>query len=213
LAIQERFLGHRIALQIDPFNVGDNVFVRMQTFRIEALIFLLSPESITSSPCQAELKSARRQRLPICTIHMLGPVPIQMKKFTYWKIPPLVSQDFVDGIDNLATAIRSRVLFRGQLRMLFPDNTFHELIDVAQGIALKAERTLLAESACELAMKYCKITDPSARYWIALALGKADTPRAARLLGKLPSEDHPFALEGIRQAKGMLRHSVPASEL
>jgi|SRR5271157_2527242 len=213
LAIQKTFLSHRITLQIDPFNVGDNVNVRMETFDIEALVFLLSPESVASLPVRLELRSARRQRLPIFIIHLDGLVPAQLKKSTYWKIPPIVSAEFAEGVENLAGAIRSRVGFRRQLRMLYPDNSFHELIEVAQGIALTAERTVLAESACELALKYCKISNPSTRYWIALALGKADTPRAARLLNKLPSKDHPLALEGIQQAKDMLRHNAPPGEL
>src|SRR5271157_1990005 len=41
LAIRETFENRGIALQIDPFSVGDNADVRMQTFDIEALVFLL----------------------------------------------------------------------------------------------------------------------------------------------------------------------------
>lgn len=209
LLIQKTLLYHNISLQIDPFDVGDNVAVRIQTFGIEALLFLLSPESISSPWVKLELKSARRQRLPVFTLHLQGTIPTNLKTSSIWSLPPIWSVEFLNGVDKLAVAVRRRVDFRNQLRRLYPSSSVYDLIEVAQSLALNAERTLLAESACELAMKYCRIPDPSTRYWIAMALGRADTNRAARLLRRLPDGDHHLELEGLRQAGEMLRHNAP----
>jgi hypothetical protein len=201
-----------IDLQIDPFNVGDHVETRMQTFDIETLIFLSSPESVASAPCQVELKSAERQGIPIFVIHLEGALPNELRKRSYWKLPPLDSSVFDLGVGELAKSIHSRVAFTRQIRALGADNYFHEMINVARTIATEVDRTILAEFAYQLARKYSDVPDPTTRFWIALALGKADTPQAAKLLDELPKQDHPLALEGIRQAQEMTRHHVLAPE-
>jgi len=201
-----------IDLQIDPFDVGDDVNTRMQTFDIEGVIFLSSPESITSVACQLELKSAGRQAIPVFTIHLQGLVPSQLKKRSYWHMPSVDDPAFAAGVEDLARSIHSRVAFNQKIRLLYPENSFHDMLDVARTIATQGERTILAEFACELARRYLKISDPNTRFWIALALGRADTPQAARLLDRLPKQDHPLALEGVRQAREMILHDAPGAE-
>jgi hypothetical protein len=208
LAMERQLLKDGIALKIDPFNIGDNVEIRMQTFEIEALVFLYSPESYASPYVQMELQCARRQRFPHFVVHAIAQVPAQLRRFIDLKLPPLGSSAFEKACAELADAIQNRVQFRRKLRMLHPSKSFHELIEVAQEIALDGDRTLIAESACDLSLKYCKISDPTTCYWIALALGRADTPRAARLLNRLPKKDHPLVSQGIREAKDMLRHNT-----
>lgn len=212
-AVQEVFRRFSIDLKIDPFNPGDDTLVRMQTFDIEALIFLCSPESLASMPCRLELKTARRARLPISVVHLRGGVPSSLRQSSYWNMAALGSPSFLCGIENFAKAIRKRVAFKRQLRALYPTNAFHELIEIARAIALETDRTLVAESACELAVKYCGMSDPNTKYWIALALGRADTIRAGRLLDRLPKYDHPLALEGISEAKQMIRNNAPRALL
>jgi len=80
------------------------------------------------------------------------------------------------------------------------------MIEVAKSIATEEDRTIVAEFACELARRYRKISDPSTHYWIAIALGRAGTPQAEALLQKLPKGDHPLEIEGIRQAREMIKH-------
>lgn len=195
-----------IDLQIDPFNVGDNVDVRMQTFDIEAVTFLSEPLSLVSGPVQLELKSAARQGIPIFTLHLEGEMPPSLKRRSWWPLPALDSTAFVKGAEALAKSIQPRVFFNRKIRLLRPDNYFYEMKEVAQGIAEKEERTILAEFACELARRYRKVSDPSTRYWIAIALGRADTLQAAKLVEKLPEAGHPLEIEGIREAREMLRH-------
>jgi hypothetical protein len=195
-----------ICLQIDPFSVGDDVDIRMQTFNIEALILLCSPASLASEPCQLELRSASRQGMPIFTAHLEGPVPLSLRKRSYWHVPPSDSPAFATGVEELAKSVQSRVLFNRKLHLLYPSNYFYEMTEVAKSIATEEDRTIVAEFACELARRYRKISDPTTRYWIALALGRADTAQAAALLQKLPRSDHPLELEGIRQAREMIQH-------
>jgi hypothetical protein len=201
-----------IDLQMDPFDVGDEVDARMQTFDIEALILLSTPESVASEPVRLELESAERQGIPMFTIHLNGTLPSLLKKRSYWHMPSFDDPAFTVGLQDLVRSVQSRVAFNRKIRLLYPENSFHEMLEVARSIAMEAERTILAEFACELARRYVKVNEPNTRYWIALALGKANTAQAARLLDRLPKQDHPLALEGIRQARAMIQHDAPAAE-
>jgi len=192
-----------IRLEIDPFSPGHDVQLRMQTFDIEAVLFLSTPESIASEQCQLELRAATRQGLPIFTAYLRGDLPIWLKKRSFWRVP-MNAQEFAAGTQVLAAATKERVAFHRQIRLLYPDNYFLETSQVARNIAMTGERTLIAEYACELAIRYRRITDPGTLYWIALALGKANTVQASKLLDHLPKGDHPLILEGIRQAKATI---------
>jgi len=207
---------HGIQLLIDPFRVGDDVETRMLTFDFDALIFFCSPESIASEPCQLELRSARRQRTPMFVALLEGSVPPQLKVRLYWNPAAIDDAAFAAEASRLATAIRNRVTFSRELRLLHPENFPQETLETARKIATESDRTLVAEYAGELAKRYLAVTDASTRFWIALALGKAGTKHAAQLLDRLPKTDHPYALEGVKQALEMIRQQslakAPQSE-
>ncbi len=203
----QRLVGPRhIDLMVDPFEIGDDVDIRMQTFDIEAVVFLCEPTSLSSEPVQLELDSAARQEMPIFTLHLEGEVPPSFKKRSYWHLPPLDSVDFSTGAERLAESIRRRVFFNRKVRLLYPENYFLQMSEVARGIAQDEDRTIIAEFACELARRYHRVSDPSTRYWIAIALGRADTPQAEKLLEALPVPAHPLESEGIREAREIIRH-------
>ena len=201
-----------INLQIDPFDAGDDVYVRMQTFDIEAVLLLLEPLSLSSKPVQLELESASRQGLPIFVAHVEGEVPETFKTRSFWHVPPLDSQHFSPEAAMLAEPIRRRVLFNRKIRSLNPDEYFHAMSEVAKEIAMEENRTIIAEFACELARRYCRVSDPTTRYWLAIALGRADTPEAMRLLDALPNPSHPLETEGIREAREIVNHEKRLSQ-
>lgn len=200
-ALQAALAPFEIRLEIDPFNPGQDVLMRMQTFEIESVLFFATVQSIASIFCQQELKAALRQGLPIFTAYMNGNLTAWLKKRSVWFVPLRNAPDFMTGAQTLATAIRERVDFHRQVRLLYPENYYFETMDIARNIAMTGERTLVAEYACELARRYRYLTDPSTLFWIAVAIGRANTLQAAKLLDHLPRRDHPLILEGIRQAK------------
>src|ERR1035441_5555593 len=73
--LRNSLCSREIDLEIDKFDVGQDVYTRMQTFHIEAVLFLCSPESLASRPCRFERKSAARQRIPVFTVHFDGELP------------------------------------------------------------------------------------------------------------------------------------------
>lgn len=78
----------------------------------------------------------------------------------------------------------------------------------AQLIAQQIDASVTAEFVCELAKFYNRDTDETARYWIALALGKSGSPQAAEFLRAfLLWEDHPYPRDGIDQGLQMLSAS------
>jgi hypothetical protein len=199
-------------VQIDPFKVGDDVNMRVQTFDIEAVIFLSSLESVASTPCRTELRSAVRQGMPVFVIHLEGSVPTQLKERFYWHMPFADDPTFHKGLADLVKSITGRVAFAQRVRLLYPENSFHETSAIARTIATETDRTILAEFVSELTRRYLNLSEPTTRFWIALALGRANTPLSARLLDKLPRRDHPLVLEGIRQAMEMIQHDAPNAD-
>lgn len=193
-----------IELLIDPFRLGDDIETRMDSFEFDALLFLSEPESLASGPCQRELRTARRRSVPIFVVAVGGGSPDGVEKRLYWRLPPADSPEFTAGIEELGQVIRRRVRLTRDLRILHVDRPPDETMSAAQRIALETDRSLIAEVVSTLVRRYKQLQDPTTRYWIALALGSAGTSKAAKLLNKLPKEDHPYALEGIRQAREML---------
>jgi hypothetical protein len=205
MLLKTRLLESGIELLIDPFRLGDDIETRIDSFQFDALLFLSSPDSLGSPPCQHELRTARRRSVPVFGVLLAGEMPAEMKKRVYWPPSSTQSPQFEGEVAELGHAIRARVAFLRDLRTLNSDRAPDETLESAQRIALNADRTLVAELSSVLARKYVQLKDPSTRFWIALALGNAGTPKAAKLLNDLPKDDHPYALEGIRQALETVR--------
>jgi len=193
-----------IDLLIDPFRFGDDVQTRIDSFDFDSLLFLSSPESLASRFCQRELSAARRRSIPIFVAVLAGDVPKIMKRRIYWSLPASDSGQFTSDAQNLGKEIRARVSLLRNLRELNTECPADKTRDAAQTIALDIDSSLVAEIVSLLARRYVQMKDPTTRFWLALGLGSAGTAKAAKLLNNLPKEDHPYALEGIRQAQAMI---------
>src|ERR1035441_5591537 len=193
-----------IDVLIDPFRLGDDIETRMDSFEFDALLFLSEPESIASGPCQRELRTAKRRSVPVFVGAVGGGRPDGAERRLYWRLPPADSPEFSNGIKELGEAICRRVRLTRDLRLLHGDRPSDETQAAAQRIAVDTDRSLVADVVSELVRRYRQLEDPTTRYWIALALGSAGTSKAVKLLNKLPREDHPYVLEGIRQARDMI---------
>jgi hypothetical protein len=198
--VQGLFRQPGIDLLIDPFRVGDQTKTRAQTIDFDSLLFLACPLSLESEYCQLELNAARQRSVPVFSILLDHAVPEILKTTIYWRPSLSDTARFIEEVAQLAVAIRTRAGLARNLRLLGPETPPDVSRESAEAIACRTDRTLVAEAAGELANRYLRVTDPTARFWIAQALGHAGTPEAARLLSSLPRRDHPYALEGIRQA-------------
>ena len=102
--------------------------------------------------------------------------------------------------------MRTRVSVHREVQLLSETNPPDITQAAARNIADSEYRTVVAEFARELAKKYRRIADPTTCFFIALALGNACTPEAAKLLRELPEKDHPLPAEGIKQALEMIAY-------
>ena len=194
-----------IDLLIDPLRIGDDIDTRLDSFQFDTCLFLYSVDSLASKACRRELRTARRRSVPVLVVVKAIAVPTrQLMKRLYWSIPPVESPAFVTGAHELARAIRARAELHQNLKSLTSDRPPDETQLVAETLALKTDPSLVAEVVSVLVMRYLEIADPTTRFWIALALGTASTPRAARLLDTLPVPDHPYVREGVKQAQAMI---------
>jgi hypothetical protein len=202
-AIRDVLRTYSIDLRIDPFRVGDDVQTRMRTFDFDAFVFLSSPDSLASPNVQLELETAKYRAVPLFLVRMEGQVPAELRQRQYWTPPAIGDPAFAASIGDLGAAIRARVSCQRDIQLLHSDAVLYEMQEAAQRIALHADRSVVAEHAATLAQRYPRLSDPTTRYWIAIALGRVGTPQAVELLNGLPKHDHPYALEGVRQALEM----------
>ena len=194
-----------INLQIDPFRQGDHVNTRERTFDLDALLFFSSPASRTSENCLLEVRTAQENGIPVFAALLDGIVPdiLKLNERINWIPSSPESPQFRNEVEALGVAIHERIRFR-RLMIIFkagvpPD----ESGKIAQEIAEGTDRTVLAEHVLDLREKYLNIDDPTAQYWTAVAIGNAGTTQACDVLRgfkSLPATQHPFALEGVREA-------------
>jgi hypothetical protein len=195
---------YAIELLIDRFEIGDDADTRMKTFDFDALLFLLSPESWASEACQLELATARRRETPIFIAHLSGDVPEELRRVIYWKPCECDGEAFAEEVKNLASAIRAHVSLDKEILLLSGNNPPDITLRAARNVYQASDRAVIAEYADKLAKRYRQVSDPSTRFWIALALGRAGTPEAATLLRALPTDGHPYPFRGIREALEMV---------
>ena len=198
---------HNITLRIDPFDYGDDVTVGMQSVEFDALLFLMTPESWASKSCRIELDTALRQGTPIFVALLEGDLPDELSHRLSWNVQNLNGEALAEQVDDLARAIRSRVLIRRDIQSLAKANPVDVTREAAENVATSKERAVVAEYAHELAQRYRLLTDPATCFWIALALGNAGTPDAEELLRGLPPKGHPLPSEGIQQALETIAHA------
>jgi methylmalonyl-CoA mutase cobalamin-binding subunit len=198
---------HGIRLQIDPFRPGDDIAVRIQTLELDSVIFLMSTESLGSRPCRRELAAARAQGFPVFTIHLSGSVPHRFTHRLYQTLP-VDDTSFQKQTSRLAEAIHARVRVARNLRALaaqWPE----EARSTARLVAEGADETSLGELVPLLAHQFSQVSDPMVQRWLAVALGRAGTPAAGRLLIRLGLRDHPLAQHGIVDALKAIRDRWP----
>ena len=180
--------------------MGDNVQVLFQTFEYDAFVFLLSPASLASSNCQAEMSAAAFRDAPFFVVRTEGPVPPEFANRVTLTLPALHDSAFGIKLGELAAALRARVSLVRDMKLLRADAVVYDAREAAQRIAVDGERTVLAEYASKLAKRYAAVTDSITQYWIVLALGKAATVESVHLLRGLGKPEHRLVSEGIREA-------------
>ena len=202
--LQSVFDMNGVALVVDPFGPGDDIDVRIQTFVFHAVLFLCTPESLCSRACRQELDTARSRNVPIFTILLRGAseglgdlnqrIHIDMSR---------TSPAHLDGqLGKLAMSVRWRGTVWRHLLMLSPEAAPEEMRAASLGIADMAieHPEVVAEFIDDLGARYSRRIDPTARFWMATAIGATGTRRAGELLTQLAgSEDHPYPASGIQQ--------------
>jgi hypothetical protein len=194
----------RVELLVDRFHYGDDFDVRMQTFSFDALLFLLSPESLESRPCRVELETARRLGAPVFVAHTGDEIPAEFKGRYALDLREAEGGVPAERVRALGKAIVARAFVQRRLKALRAGEPPDATRAAAQALASDGDRTALAERAGELALKFRELEDPATCFWIALALGEAGTEEAAGLLRTLPPKEHPYSNEGVRQALALV---------
>jgi hypothetical protein len=194
----------RVALSVDPFQTGHEIFTRIQTVEFHSFLFLFCPESWDSPACQEELKTARAKSVPVLTVRLSGAVPDELKGRLYRDVEGLSGEALESVLAELATTIGIRARLYKTIQTLDPQNHPEETRKAAQYLGDEADRTLIAESLDHIASFYRAESDETTRFWLALAIGRAGTHKARGILRRFSWEDRPLPREGIRQALQML---------
>jgi hypothetical protein len=204
--LAESLAHYRITLLVDPFRYADDFNVRMKSVEFDALLLLISPASLRSKPVQMELRTARRRGVPIFTALLEGEIPGNFDHRRSWDLKDMNDEQFADQVGLLADSMWMRVRAYREIQLLNETNPPDITEGAARNLATFDDRSVVSELAGELAKRYRRISDPTTCFFIALALGNACTPEAAKLLRALPEKDHPLPGEGIQQALEMIAY-------
>jgi len=198
---------HGVALLRDPFETGHVIVTRIRSLTFHSFVFLHCPDSWASPMCQEELETARDRGVPILTVRLASTVPSELKDRVYADLGrPDV--DRPAALQALAMVISSRSRLHHTITMLDPCHDPEETRKTAQRLVSEFDATLIAEYVTRIASYYRPETDVAARFWLAIALGKAGTPEAKKTLDSFSWEDHPYPREGIKEAHAMLDHGI-----
>jgi len=190
----------KVELLVDSFPQGVDINAGIDSFEIDALLFLFSPKSFKSEYCRRELAIARSRGIPVFTIRLAGDVPKTLMRRVYINLPVLDDAALKQQLDELGESIYVRGNLYRTIAML-PEQPPEISYKDAQKIHDLTERTVLAEFVRQLGAQYRRVSDPNTRFWIATALGKAGTRMAGKILqGLLKEDDHPLAQHGVLQA-------------
>jgi len=197
-----------ISLLRDPFNPGEDVFIKIETQKFDSFVFLDSAASWESAACQRELEVARVRGVPIISVLLDETTHAELRHRICFDARP--SQGgFTDNILRaLCAAISAHSEAYGAVHALGPEYIPEETRKWAQFIFDTVDSALIAEHLQYLAASYTPGTDLIARYWIALAIGKAGSRAAAAVLDGFGWEDELLPQEGIRQARQLLSSSI-----
>jgi hypothetical protein len=207
--IRNSLSAQSVEILIDPLELADHVEASLRTFAFDAVLFIGEPESWSSKYCQLELETAKHRSAPVFVARLSGDVPDQYRNRLYFEIARLANNEFETQMRHLATAMHERVNFISLIRALDKASYPGESVRAGRDIFTNTRQTVLAEFLEQLAVRYRESTDPQERYWIALAVGKAGTSDAAKLLEQFrASECHPFPKEGISEAEMLLDQEV-----
>jgi hypothetical protein len=197
-----------IELLIDPFLVGDDVQSRIGSLELDAIVFLWS-DPLLAMIALLEFDEGRRRSIPVFVAIREGD-PItnlneaNLREANVWTPPSEDTSKFADAVASLGRNIRAQVAARRTVQSLLRSGSAREEREAAQRLAVEFDSYLLAENLSLLTDAYEHLTDPTVRYWIAIAVGRAGTVQATEALSRFPKTDHPYALEGVRQAQEMI---------
>jgi hypothetical protein len=194
------FQGLGIEVVRDPFGPGQDVGVRIETVPYDTFLFLSCEETWESPPCRHELADAQRRGVPIFLVRWSGQVPEEHCKRIY--------VDWAGGnvTDGVLQGLAAEIAVRGRLRQAIdaiarPGVSADEQRGLAAQVYDEKDHTAVAEFLAHLEAAWSGISDATARYWIALAVGETGDSRAGDILRRWRvKETHPLVKHGIREA-------------
>lgn len=184
----------------------------------DIILLLVSSDFINSDYCyKKELKQAlvaheqgRSLVIPIilrpsdwnnAPFAKIQTLPLDAKPIVKWSNRDEAWLNVTHGIRLAINGLRINNLKRS-IQALAVQRTFQEMREIAQYIAENYNDEILATQVSELANCFREVSfDPTTQYWLAIAIGDANTPMAKEFLFQLKGEDnHPYAQRGINEA-------------
>jgi len=198
-----------IQLGVDNLCMGDQVSFWVMSTEFECVIFVASELSWGTRYCQQELETAKDRSAPVFILHLEGAIPDAFKERLRLEPEDLTEPKLTAAIEGLGLAIRERVSFVRWIRLIRSVRDPTESAAAVRDIAVETRPAILAEHVALLAREFRDSGHDQHRYWIAHAIGRANTPDARRTLTELKEFSvGPFAQTGIEEAIGNFRQSL-----
>lgn len=205
LRIQRMLTRPDLILDVDPFPIGVDITARLETWTIHVLLFLATPDSVTSRWCRAELRAAARRGIPMVAARLRGDMAGALVNRIYLDLADTDETSFAQRVAQLEEPLRTRAQLFGLVEASGPD----EFVDDSQWAARELafgdhDPAALAEFVRSIGRQFRRSSDPATQAWLAKALGRADSREAAMLvkqfLQRLPTKAHAFVRAALEDA-------------
>jgi hypothetical protein len=174
---------------VDPFGPGIQVGTRIDEVLFESLLFVATPQSVSSPWCRRELDAATRARVPIfClrTANIALPEELSERIAIDADDPPSAVQ--AERLGLLAISIRQRAAVWGALRVISRMDSPHEQRLASEWLELDADAGAISEQLEQLKAAWPTVIDEAARLSLVRAVERVRSPQAADLLRRWRSQ-------------------------
>jgi len=204
------FKEKNLNLLLDPFIVGEDVIVAMHRLNLNAVVFYVTTESITSDACKIEIDTAKRINAPILVITDGTQVPKKFQNRIFLNLFNLTNSTHDQIFKELALQIQVRARIHAIINWLkMPERTVEER---EYGIMwlYSQHSQILAEFLKQIASLYHENEDNIVCHWLAQVLARTELPEACLYLQQWWAQnDHPFARNGLNHAMQLLGCKSP----
>jgi hypothetical protein len=195
--LREALRFYAVELLVDPMRPGDLLQTRMETVEFDALLFIISEQSLQSAPCAVELLTATRRNRPIFSALLEGRLPENYRNRLCMNVKDLRT---TEGASQMAAAIKAHVAVSQCLEGV--TSAFPDVSRRSVSALFHVDPSTVAEYLDDIERAAAEAPDEYTRAWLVWTIERTHAPGASALIGRLArTERHPYVIAALNRSK------------